>query len=99
MDIGGGEGQFLSRILKLPGCEQTHGLLFDFLDVTEHAKEFIAKENISDSRVTLICGDILQDAPQTKQVDTIILKNLFVIFSQEQMVKVLETSRLPSSSH
>ena len=28
----------------------------------------------------LICGDILKDAPQTKQVDTIIVKNLFVIF-------------------
>ena len=52
MGIGGGEGQFLSRILKLTGCEQTHGLLFDFPDVIEHAKEFHAKENISHSRVT-----------------------------------------------
>ena len=91
MDIGGGEGQFLSRILKLPGCEQMHGLLFDFPDVIERAKGFFAKENISDSRVTLICGDILKDSPQTKQVDTIIVKNLFVIFTQEQMVKVLES--------
>lgn len=93
MDIGGGEGQFLSRILKLPGCVQTHGLLFDFPDVIERAKEFTAKQNISDSRVTLICGDILKDAPQTKQVDAIIVKNLFVIFTQEQMVEVLETCR------
>jgi len=69
MDIGGGEGQFLSRILKLPGCDQTHGILFDFTHVIERAKRFFAKENISDSRVTLICGDILKDAPQTKQVD------------------------------
>ena len=86
----GGEGVFLSRILKLPGCEQTHGFLFDFPDVIERAKDFIAKENISD-RVTLICGDILKDASQTKQVDTIIVKNLFVIFTQEQMVEVLKT--------
>ena len=70
MDIGDGEGQFLSRIPKQPRCEQTYGLLFNFPGVIEHAKEFIAKENISDGRVTLICGDILQDAPQTKQVDT-----------------------------
>ena len=91
MDIGGGEGQFLSRILKHPGCDQTHGILFDFPDVIERAKGFFAKENISDSRVTLICGDILEDAPQTKQVDTIIVKNLFVIFTQEQMIKVLKT--------
>ena len=91
MDIGGGEGQFLSRILKHPGCDLTHGILFDFPDVIERAKGFFAKENISDSRVTLICGDILEDAPQTKQVDTIIVKNLFVIFTQEQMIKVLKT--------
>ena len=41
--------------------------------------------------MTLICGDILKDALQAKQVDTIIVKNLFVIFTQEQMIKVLET--------
>ena len=74
MDIGGGEGQFFSRILKLPGCDQMHGILFDFPDVFERAKGFFAKENISDSRVTLISGAILEDAPQTK-VDTIIGNN------------------------
>ena len=93
MDIRGGEGQFLSRILKLRGCEQTHGLLFDFSDVIERAKGFFTKENISDRRVTLICGDILKDAPQTQEVETITVKNLFVIFTQEQMIKGLETYR------
>jgi len=93
IDIGGGEGQFLSRILKLCGCEQTHGLLFDLSDVIERAKGFFTKENISDSRVTLICGDILKDAPQTQEVETITVKNLFVIFTQEQMIKGLETYR------
>ena len=33
LDIGGGEGQFLSHILKLPGCEHIHGILFDFPNV------------------------------------------------------------------
>ena len=30
MDIGGGEGQFLSCILKLLGCDKTHGILLTF---------------------------------------------------------------------
>ena len=93
MDIGGGEGQFLSRILKLPGCEHTHGVLFDLPDVIEHAEVFLAKEDITKSRVTLISGDILKDVPQSKEVDAIIVKNLFVIFTEEEMIKVLENCR------
>ena len=93
MDIGGGEGQFLSRILKMPGCEHIHGILFDFPNVIERAKEFLAKESISDSRVTFFSGDILKDPPQSKEVDTIIVKNLFVIFTEDEMVKVLENCR------
>ena len=93
MDIGGGEGHFLSHILQLPGCEHTHGVLFDFPDVIKRAKEFLAKESITDSRVTLFCGDILKNVPQSKEVDTIIVKNLFVIFTEDEMVKVLENCR------
>ena len=49
MDIRGGEGQFLSRTLKLPGCEHVNGDLFDFPDVIERAKKFLAKEGIPDN--------------------------------------------------
>jgi len=43
--------------------------------------------------VTLIAGDILKDAPRSKEVDTIIVKNLFVIFTDDEMIKVLENCR------
>ena len=49
MDIRGGEGQFLSRTLKLPGCEHVNADLFDFPDVIERAKKFLAKEGIPDN--------------------------------------------------
>ena len=49
MDIRRGEGQFLSRTLKLPGCEHVNGDLFDFPDVIERAKKFLAKEGIPDN--------------------------------------------------
>ena len=93
MDIGGGEGQFLSSILKLSGCENTHGILFEFPDVIKHAKVFLAKEGIAESRVTLISGDMLEDVPLSKEVDTIIAKNLFVMFTEDEMIKVLENCR------
>ena len=44
MNIRRGEGQFLSRILKIPGCENVNGVLFDFPDVIERAKTFLANK-------------------------------------------------------
>ena len=35
-------------------------------------------------------GNILKDVPQSTEVDTIIVKNLFVIFTDDEMIKVLE---------
>ena len=91
MDIRGGEGQLLSRILKLPGCNHVNGVLFDFPDVIERAKKFLAKEGIPDNRITFTMGNILKDVPQSTEVDTIIIKNLFVIFTDDhEMIKVLE---------
>ena len=91
MDIRGGEGQLLSRILKLPGCNHVNGVLFDFPDVIGRAKKFLAKEGITDNRITFTMGNILKDVPQLTEVDTIIIKNLFVIFTDDhEMIKVLE---------
>ena len=91
MDIRGGEGQLLSRILKLSGCNHVNGVLFDFPDVIERAKKFLAKEGIPDNRMTFTMGNILKDVPQSTEVDTIIIKNLFVIFTDDhEMIKVLE---------
>ena len=35
-------------------------------------------------------GNILKDVPQSTKLDTIITKNLFLIFSDDEMIKVLE---------
>ena len=59
MHIRGGEGQLLSRILKLPGYNHVNGVLFDFPDVIERAKKFLAKEEIPDNRITFTMGNIL----------------------------------------
>ena len=91
MDIRGGEDQLLSRILKLPGCNHVNGVLFDFPDVIGRAKKFLAKEGITDNRITFTMGNILKDVLQSTEVDTIIIKNLFVIFTDDhEMIKVLE---------
>ena len=36
-------------------------------------------------------GNILKDVPQSTKVDTIIIKNLFLIFTDDEMIEVLET--------
>ena len=79
------EGQFLSRMLKLPGCEHVNRVLFDFPDVIERAKKFLAKEGISDNRITFTMGNLPKDVPQLTEVDTIIVKNLFVIFTDDKI--------------
>ena len=86
----GGEGQFLSRILKLPGCEHVNGNLFHIPYVIERAKKFSVKEWIPDNRITFTMGNLLKDVPQSTEEDTIIVKNLFVIFTDDEMIKVLE---------
>lgn len=35
-------------------------------------------------------GNILKDVPQSTEVDTIIVKNLFVIFTDDEIIKVFE---------
>ena len=93
MDVGGGEGQFLSHILKLPGCEHIHGILLDFPNVVERAKEFVAKEGILDGRMTVVAGDILKEAPQLKGIDTIIVKNFLGTFQDDEIIKIVENCR------
>ena len=79
------------RILKFPGWEHIKGVIFDLPDVIDRAKLFLAKENISESRVTLLKGDILKGFPQCKEVDTIIVKNLFVIFTEDEIMTFWKT--------
>ena len=67
--------------------------MFDLPDVIEHVKGFLAKESITESRVTLISGDMLKDIPQSKKVDTIIAKNLFVIFTEDEVMIALKSYR------
>ena len=50
-------------------------------------------------RVTLLKGDILDGIPKSKEVDTIIVKNLSVIFTEDRIVKVVENCRQVLAAH
>ena len=90
MDVGGGEGTFLSQILLTPGCEHIHRILFDFPDVVKRARTFLANEGVAEDRVTILGGNVLDHVPHSQQVDTIIVKNLLVIFTEEEITKALD---------
>ena len=49
--------------------------------------------------MTLLKGNILDVIPKSKEVDAIIAKNLFVIFTEDGMVKVLENCRQVLAAH
>ena len=50
-------------------------------------------------RVTLLKGDILDGIPKSKEVDTIIVKNLSVIFTEDGIVKVVENCLQVLATH
>ena len=50
-------------------------------------------------RVTLLKGDILDGISRSKEVDTIIVKNLSVIFTEDGIVKVVENCLQVLAAH
>ncbi|CAH3104442.1 unnamed protein product [Pocillopora meandrina] len=72
------------------------------MDIGGRKSQFLSQRlqrNVPDHRVTLLKGDILDGIPKGKEVDTIIAKNLFVIFTEDGMVKVLENCRQVLAAH
>jgi hypothetical protein len=98
IDIGGGQGMFLSNILK--GNPNLHGILFDLPHAIESAKKLYAKEsanskNNSDNvhdilyRCKLIEGDFFKSIPAVG-ADGYIIKNVILNWDDESAAIILK---------
>ena len=93
VDIGGGLGYLLSRILeKYFTIKQ--GICFDLSNVIEHSKtenEF-EKRKISKDRYEFVGGDMF-DAKTIPQADAYILQNIIHDWTDERAIDILKSIR------
>ena len=86
VDVGGGNGAFLSGILA--SCEQVSGVLFDQKSANEAAK---AGRGGSLPRCEFVAGNFFQTAPSGG--DTYILKRILDDWADEEVVQILKVCR------
>ncbi|MEE8613077.1 MAG: methyltransferase [Nitrospirales bacterium] len=86
VDVGGGNGAFLSGILV--SCEQVSGVLFDQKSAIEAAK---AGRGGSLPRCEFVAGNFFETVPSGG--DTYILKRILDDWSDEKVVQILKNCR------
>lgn len=86
VDVGGGNGAFLSGILA--SCEQVSGVLFEQKSAIEAAK---AGRGGSLPRCEFVAGDFFEAVPS--RGDTYVLKRVLDDWSDEKVVQILKNCR------
>ena len=86
VDVGGGNGAFLSGILA--SCEQVSGVLFDQKSAIEAAK---ASRGGSLPRCRFVAGDFFEAVPSGG--DTYVLKRTLYNWSDEEVAQILKNCR------
>ena len=86
VDVGGGNGAFLSGMLA--SCEQVSGVLFDQKSAIEAAK---ASRGGSLPRCRFVAGDFFEAVPSGG--DTYVLKRTLYNWSDEEVVQILKNCR------
>ena len=88
VDIAGGHGLLLARILKMN--PHMNGILFDLPHVIDAAKELLNKEGVS-TRVELASGDFFKTIPAG--ADAYMMKHIIHDWDDEQSIKILQNIR------
>lgn len=84
MDVGGGQGGLIARIVKRFGCK---GILFDVPYVAETAPAYLEKQGVAKDAVEIISGDVFQEVP--KGADAIVMKYFISAWNDEDAMKIL----------
>lgn len=88
VDLGGGEGSFLSTLLLLR--PEMKGTLFDIPPVIEKAQTLIAQAGLTD-RCMCIAGDFLQSVPEGR--DAYFIKQVMHNWNSEDAQRILRNCR------
>jgi SAM-dependent methyltransferase len=88
MDVGGGQGGLIARIVKRCGCK---GILFEVPYVAETAPDYLKKQGVSTEDVKIITGDVFQEVPPG--ADAIVMKYFLSAWDDEDALKILHNCK------
>ena len=88
MDVGGGQGGLIARIVKRFGCK---GMLFEVPYVAETAPAYLEKQGVDQDAVQIISGDVFAEVP--KGADAIAMKYFISAWNDEDAMKILYNCR------
>lgn len=94
MDVGGGQGGLIARIVKRFGCK---GILFDVPYVAETAPAYLEKQGVAKDAVEIISGDVFQEVP--KGADAIVMKYFISAWNDEDAMKILQNCKKALPPH
>lgn len=94
MDVGGGQGGLIARIVKQFGCK---GILFDVPYVAETAPAYLEKQGIDKDAVQIITGDVFVEVP--KGADAIVMKYFISAWNDEDAMKILHNCKQALPPH
>ena len=97
IDIGGGRGHFLTKLLKLhgEGEKQATGVLFDLKSVIDTAKEVFDPKLVTQNKVRFVAGDFFNKTtiPQVKDGDCIYLRYILHDWGDDEVKEILSNIR------
>lgn len=94
MDVGGGQGGLIARIVKRFGCK---GMLFEVPYVAETAPAYLEKQGVNQDAVQIISGDVFEEVP--KGADAIVMKYFISAWNDEDAMKILHNCKKALPPH
>ena len=94
MDVGGGQGGLIARIVKRCGCK---GILFEVPYVAETAPDYLKKQGVSTDAVQIITGDVFKEVP--KGADAIVMKYFLSAWNDKDAMKILHNCKKALPPH
>jgi SAM-dependent methyltransferase len=94
MDVGGGQGGLIARIVKRFGCK---GILFEVPYVAETAAAYLQQQGVDKDAVQIITGDVFVEIPSC--ADAIVMKYFISAWNDEDAMKILHNCKQALPPH
>ena len=94
MDVGGGQGGLIARVVKKTGCQ---GILFDVPYVLETAPAYLQQQDVSPDAVKIIAGNVFESVPTG--ADAIVMKYFLSAWDDENALKIINNCKKALPPH
>ncbi|MBD3884086.1 hydroxyneurosporene methyltransferase [Phormidium tenue FACHB-886] len=94
MDVGGGQGGLIARIVKRFGCQ---GMLFEVPYVAATAPAYLAQQGVDPEAIDIITGDVFEEIPTG--ADAIVMKYFLSAWNDEDAAKILHNCKKALPPH